>query len=211
MPAPYTSGHLPILAGMQPAELRRTLSPGRRAMEPGHLLQSALTRSSSAVARRLKSRHPFVPAAQQLISLSDNNIRAAQWADHQCNAEWADNPTRLRIFIPDTGTPPTGMTLPRIAWVPLNRLRTRVGRFRSCLSKWGMASSAACECGAEEQTVDHVVLQCLIHRPPHGLHGMTVLDEETTEWLFNTCPEIQRGQAVDERRTRSKERRPKYW
>jgi len=38
-------------------------------------------------------------------------------------------------------------------------------RFRSCLYKWGMASSAACECGAE-QTVDHVVLHCPIHRPP---------------------------------------------
>jgi len=46
---------------------------------------------------------------------------------------------------------------------------------------WGMASSAACQCGAEEQTVDHVVLQCPIHRPPHGLHGLTVLDNETTE------------------------------
>jgi len=43
------------------------------------------------------------------ISSSDNNnIRAPQWADHQGNAEWADNPTRLRIFIPDTDThPPT--------------------------------------------------------------------------------------------------------
>ena len=83
---------------------------------------------------------------------------------------------------------PPGMTLPRRAWVRLNRLRTCVGRFRSCLYKWGMASSAACECGAEEQTVDHVVLQCPIHRPPHGLHGLTVLDDETTEWLLNTCP-----------------------
>jgi len=64
-----------------------------------------------------------------------------------------------------------GMTLPRRAWVRLNRLRTGVGRFRSCLYKWGMASSAAFECGAEEQTVDHVVLQCPISRPPHGLHG----------------------------------------
>jgi len=52
-----------------------------------------------------------------------------------------------------------------------------------------MASSAACECGAE-QIVDHVVLHCPIHRPPHGLHGLTVLDDETTEWLFNTCPDI---------------------
>ena len=75
----------------QPAELRRsgaTLSLTRRAIEPGHLLHSGLPRPSGAVARRLKSRHPFVPAAQQLISLSDNNnIRAAQWADHQWNAE----------------------------------------------------------------------------------------------------------------------------
>jgi len=71
-------------------------------------------------------------------------------------------------FIPGISTHPLGMTLPRAAWVRLNRLRTGVGRFRSCLSKH--------ECGAEEQTVDHVVLQCSIHRP---LHGLTVLDDGT--------------------------------
>jgi len=32
--------------------------------------------------------------------------RAAHWVDHQWNAEWADSPTRFRIFIPDTGTQP---------------------------------------------------------------------------------------------------------
>jgi len=52
----------------------------------------------------------------------------------------ADNPTRLRIFIPDSGTHPLGMTLRSRAWVRLNCLRTGVGRFRSCLYKWGMAS-----------------------------------------------------------------------
>ena len=58
----------------------------------------------------------------------------------------------------------TAKTLPKTAWVRLNRLRTGVERFRSCLYKCGMASSAACECsGAEEQTIDHVVLQCPIH------------------------------------------------
>jgi len=36
------------------------------------------------------------------------------------------------------------------------------------------------------KTVDHVILQCRIHRPPHGLHGLTVLDHETAEWLLNT-------------------------
>jgi len=28
------------------------------------------------------------------------------------------------------------------------------------------------------------------HRPPNGLHGLTVLDDETIRWLLNTCPEI---------------------
>jgi len=88
------------------------------------------------------------------------------------------------------------MTFPRIAWVLFHRLRTGVGRFRSCLYKLLVSSPATCECGAEEQTVDLVVLQCPIHRPPHQLHGLTVLDEETIEWLLNTCPEIQGGLAV---------------
>jgi len=42
-------------------------------------------------------------------------------------------------------------------------------------------------CGAEEQTVDNVGP---VHRPPHGLHGLTVLNDETSDWLLNTCPEI---------------------
>jgi len=62
-----------------------------------------------------------------------------------------------------------------------------VGRFLSCLHKQGMASSAACEYSAEEQSVDHVVLQCPIHRPPHGLLGLMVLGDEAIERLLNTC------------------------
>ena len=70
------------------------------------------------------------------------------------------------------------------------RLRTGVGRLRSCLHKWGIAPSAACECGEVEQTVDHVVLHCPIHWSPCGAHGQTFLDDETIEWQLNTCPEI---------------------
>ena len=89
-------------------------------------------------------------------------------------------------FIPGTHT--TRITLSRRAQARRNCLSTGVGRFHSCLYKWGMASCAVCECGAEEQTVDHVVLQCPIHRPPHGLHGLMVLNDETIEWLLNICP-----------------------
>jgi len=161
----------PILAGIQLAELRRngaTLSLARRAIEPGHLLHSALTRLSSADARRLKSRYPFVPAAQQLICSSDNK-------QHTCGA-LGGLPMECGVGRQTRKTPhfnprhrysTPGANFPRRAWVRLNRLSTGVGRFRSCLYKWSVASSVASECGAEEQTIDHVVLQCPIHRPPH--------------------------------------------
>jgi len=62
-----------------------------------------------------------------------------------------------------------------------------------------VASAAVCECGAEEQSVDHVVRQCPIHRPPFELHGLTFLDDETIEFLLNVGPEIKCGLAVSER------------
>jgi len=40
-----------------------------------------------------------------------------------------------------------------------------------------MAFFGVCECGVEEQTVDHVVFQCLIHQPSHGLYSLTDVDE----------------------------------
>jgi len=92
---------------------------------------AALTCPSSGNAWHLKSRHPFVPAAQQLISSYDDNKRsAALWADHRCNAEWMDKTTRLRTFISDIGTHPSGISLPRTVWVRLNRLHTGMQHLR---------------------------------------------------------------------------------
>jgi len=102
--------------------------------------------------------------------------------------KWLENTTRLRTFIHDIGTPL--LEWPRQEQRGSGRLRTGVGRLRSCLHKWGIAPSAACECGEVEQTVDHVVLHCPIHWSPCGAHGQTFLDDETIEWQLNTCPEI---------------------
>ena len=165
-----------------------------------NLLHSTFTWLSSANARRLKSRRPFVPAAHNSsVYLITTYVRRTVW-----NAGWADNPRRLRISITDTGTPRNGS--PRTAWVRLNRLRTGVGRFRSCLYKWGMAPSAACECCAE-QTAGHVVLQCPIHRLSHGLHDLTALDDEAMDWLLNTCPKIWYGLAVGSNNSLKRRRR----
>jgi len=186
--------NLPILAGIQPAELRRsgaTLPLARRAIEPGHLLHSTLTRPSSANAWRLKWRHPFVPA-HNISSVYLTTTTYMRRTGRITNGIRSGRTTPQDSAFSSPTPAPThpGVTLPRRAWVWLSHLRTGVGRFSSCLYKWSMASSATCECGAEEQTVAHVVLQCPIHRPPHGLHDLTVLDDETIEWLLNSCLEI---------------------
>ena len=110
---PTPADNLAILAGIQPAELccsGATLSLGCRSMERGHLLHSVLTHPSSTDAWGFKSRHPFVPAIQQLMSFSDNKIHTLQWADHQWNVvEWADNSTRLH-FNSRHQYPPPAMT-----------------------------------------------------------------------------------------------------
>ena len=69
------------------------------------------------------------------------------------------------------------MGLSQAAWVKLNCLWTGVGQFHLSMHKWGLAPSPNCECGASEQTADHVLTACPIHRAPHGAQGLTVLDE----------------------------------
>ena len=109
--------------------------------------------------------------------------------NHKWKKEYCENVSRLRVFVPETGARLVGMGLPRAAWVKLNCLRTDVGRFHSSMHKWGLAPSPNCECGASEQTAD-VLTACLIHRAPHGVRGLTVLDDETRCWLNNTTASI---------------------
>jgi len=121
------------------------------------------------------------------------------WQQHQKCGALGGSPMECGVVGQHYETPhiqprhrhlPSWMTLPRTAWVRLNRLCTVVGCFRSCLHRWSMALSATCEYGAEEQTVDHFVFECPFHWPLHCLHGLTVLNDKTVEWVLNTCPEI---------------------
>ena len=146
---------------------------------------------------RLRSRRPFVPGARNLL---DNLARpvgicASEWTNLKWNAEYCENASRLRAFVPETSARPVGMGLPRAARFKLNRLRTGVGRFHSSMHKWGLAPLPNCECGASEQTADHVLTACPIHRAPHGARGLTVLDDET-RGLMTSLPASDSGSAA---------------
>ena len=185
---PTPSVYLPVLSGIQPAELRRqgaTLSlANRSSLDPDHILHGQFHESQDICRERSKSRHSFVPAVRKLLdSLSEMDVHAAEWTNTKWDMEYSANALSLHAFIPKAGSRPLGMGLPRAAWVKLNRLRSGVGRFCSSMYKWGLAPLANCECGASEQTADHIISQCPIHRAPRGMFGLMVLDDETRCWL----------------------------
>ena len=140
---PTPTDYLPVLAGIQPAELRRlgaTFSLAYRgSLDPGHILYELLAGSTHSYRGRQKSRCPFVPAARKLLQdLTELDIRAAQWTDFQWCTEYSECSSDLRAFIPRTSTRPMGIGLPRSSWVRLNRLLTGVWCFQSFMHKWAL-------------------------------------------------------------------------
>ena len=180
---PTPTDHPPVLSGIQPAELCRlgaTLSLAYcGSLDPDHILYGLLSGSSDTRQVRLRSRHPFVPAAWNLLdNLARHGICASEWTNHKWKAGYCENASGLCAFVLRTSARPVGMGLPRVAWVKLNCLQTGIGRFHLSMHKWGLAPSLNCECGVSEQTADHVLTACPIHRAPHGARSLMVLDDK---------------------------------
>ena len=159
---PTPTDNLTVLSDIHPAELRHQgaiLSLANcSSLDPGHILHGQLTEPQAASKERLKSRHPFAPAARNLLhNLSELGIRAAQWSNLTSDTEYSKSMSALGVYIARVSTRSIGMSLNWTARVKLNRLRTGVGRFGSSLHIYGLASSAKCECGASEQTADHII------------------------------------------------------
>ena len=84
MPRPTPTDHLPILSGIQPAELRQlgaTLSLAYRgSLDPDHILYGLLSASSNARQERPRSRRSFMRAARNLLNkLAGLGIRTSVW------------------------------------------------------------------------------------------------------------------------------------
>ena len=114
---PTPTDHLPILSGIQPAELCRmgaTLSLAYRgSLDPDHILHGLLSGSSDTRQARLRSRRPFVPGAQNLLdNLARLGIRASEWTNLKWKTEYCESASRLRAFVPWTGARPVGWAYP---------------------------------------------------------------------------------------------------
>ena len=121
---------------------------------------------------------------------SDNNISTALWTDQRWNAEWLKRTKRLRWFIPALA--------PTLLEWPCQEQR---GSGLTTFAPVSDVPAPACTNGAwsllwlanvaqKNRPPTMLSFNLQVHGPPHGMLGMTALDDETIEWLLNTCPEI---------------------
>ena len=184
---PTPTEYLSVLFGIPLAELRRkaaTLSLASQSLEPGHTLYKYFKRLMTK--RRLKSRKPFVIEAQGLLV---QNTNAPTWIHNTWKDNWTKNITCLHSFVTDVEPLPSGHELSQLTWVWLNRLRTGIGRFGSLMHRWGLTTTAICDCGAERQTPEYLLYQCPIYSQARK-DGLLILDDSTIDWLLNVCQDI---------------------
>lgn len=149
---------LPLLSDIAPPELRRQTNLLREfekiIKNPQLPIHGDINDANS---NRLRSRHPFVRTANELRI---NNFQIKnKWHEEVNNA-----PYFTMQSMPCIDKTPPGFDLPRRTWTALNRIRTGHGNCRDSRHRWNMAPSAECDCGAERQTVHHIVTECPLRR-----------------------------------------------
>ena len=119
---PTPTNHQPIFSRINPAELCQlgaTLSLAYcGSLDPDHMLHGILSESSDVCQERLRSRHLFVPAAQNLSNnLAGLGFHASEWTNCRWNIDYHENLSRLHAFISITSAKPFRLSLPQTAWV----------------------------------------------------------------------------------------------
>ena len=180
-PKPTPMLQLPVLAGIAPAGLRgkaTTLALARKTVKHDwNILHDTTT--NEVPPYRLKTVNP---TTRRLRRFTEDRSKDA-WIAATWKQEWeASGPTRVNHHVSDQGEGVKGKYVSRKHWTTLNRLRTGVGRYKAPMKKWGLANSAACECGEPEQIDDHIINSCPLHRPPSEA-GIFEVGPLTRAWL----------------------------
>lgn len=149
---------LPVLSNIPPPNLRRENALLR---EYGKLLNNEelpIHRDVPALEiNRLRSRHPPLIKAKNTHPLNPdiNNL----W-----KTQWRESVPQSSQNMPCIDVQPPGFDLPRKTWTTLNRIRTNNGRCADSLHRWGKAVTPECDCGADRQTIRHIVEDCPLRR-----------------------------------------------
>jgi hypothetical protein len=76
-----------------------------------------------------------------------------------------------------------GFDLPRKIWCKLNRFRTGHGKCNNMLFHWNIRENPSCECGAEKETIQHILEECPLTKFQQGFSKLHLLTEDALNWL----------------------------
>jgi hypothetical protein len=123
---------------------------------------------------RLKSRKPLWKEEFLMQPFSKSDYWKAAWQDVDIfNKNLIEDPTKQ---IP-------GFDLPRKIWCKLNRFRTGHGKCNNMLFHWNIRENPSCECGAEKETIQHIVEECPLTKFQQGFSKLHLLTEDALNWL----------------------------
>ena len=117
---PIPTDYLPVLTGVQPAELRRqgtTLSLAYRSMmDLSYLLHQLMVVPIFVQGKTLRSYNSFVPAERKMLSeLPKMSIRSAQWINFKWKMKYFESLSEFRFFVQNPSTR-------HLAWICVNLL-----------------------------------------------------------------------------------------
>lgn len=130
---------------------------------------------------RLKSRKPFWCFFRSSTDMENWKNRWRRW--------WQNADVHNKHLIGDVTAEVNGMELPRRTWVRLNRIRTGQGCVAFLMHRWRIIESPLCQCGAE-QTMDHLVRICPIHRFEGDIVEIHEATDEALNWIETLTVEI---------------------
>jgi len=168
---------LHVLANIYAHELRRKLALKRSWDKYQHMPDMFLITQDlqDLPPYRLKSRRPIWTEDYLNQPFEIKNLWKTKWSECDVlNKQLIDDPL---IKVP-------GFTHPRKIWCKLNRLRTGHGRCNNMLFHWNVLDSPACECGAETESIKHIVEECPLTRFEFRYAELHNLTPEDVEWIL---------------------------
>jgi hypothetical protein len=96
---------------------------------------------------------------------------------------WQDVDIFNKNLIEDPTKQLPGFDLPRKIWCKLNRFRTGHGKCNNMLFHWNIRENPSCECGAEKETIQHILEECPLTKFQQGFSKLHLLTEDALNWL----------------------------
>lgn len=166
---------LPVLSNIMPPELRRKEAAAKE-WSKYERNEALPIHNDTGVGERLKSRKPAYKTARELITQKFDGNQA--WRQ-----TWSEDNPDIKGIIQEPNIKPKGFDLPRRTWATLNRFRTQQGRCKKMLKRWGFTNEAWCDCGEEEQSMEHILEKCQKRALEGGWNEIAELSDRAVEWL----------------------------